>query len=141
MKVLIAILALIYMLSPYDILPDFLVGWGWLDDGAILYLLWKYYIGPAVRRKQAETHYQQTRQHFQGNSGSPFNESVGAPDPYTVLGVDRNASQGEIKRAYKQLALKYHPDKVQHLGEEFQTLAEARFKDIQDAYTALTARK
>lgn len=141
MKILLAILALIYLLSPYDIIPDFLPGWGWLDDGALLYLLWRYYIGPAIRRKQAGTYHQQTRQHFQDNSGTTFNEAVGSRDPYTVLGLDRNASQDEIKRAYKQLALKYHPDKVQHLGEEFQKLAEDRFKDIQDAYTALVSKK
>ncbi|MEE8398482.1 MAG: DnaJ domain-containing protein [Desulfobacterales bacterium] len=141
MKIFIGILALIYLLSPYDLLPDFLVGWGWLDDGAIVYLLWRYYVGPAIRRKQTETPYEKTRQHFQNNRGTGFDESVATPDPYTVLGVKRNASRDEIKRAYKQLALKYHPDKAQHLGKEFQKLAEARFKDIQDAYTALSPKK
>ncbi len=141
MKIFIAILALIYLLSPYDILPDFLLGWGWLDDGALLYMLWRYYIGPAIRQKQAEARYQQTRQHFRSNTGTSSDESVETLDPHTVLGVDRNASLDEVKRAYKQLALKYHPDKVQHLGEEFQKLAEDRFKDIQDAYMALTSRK
>jgi DnaJ like chaperone protein len=141
MKILIVILALIYLLSPYDILPDFLVGWGWLDDGALLYLLWKYCIRPAIRQKQARAYYQHTGQYSQDNSGKAFNESVGSRDPYTVLGLDRKASRDEIKHAYKQLALKYHPDKVQHLGEEFQKLAENRFKEIQDAFTALTPKK
>lgn len=35
-----------------------------------------------------------------------------APDPYSVLGVGRSASDDEIKRAYRKAALKYHPDKV-----------------------------
>jgi len=54
--------------------------------------------------------------------------------------VSRNASQEQIRKAYKKLAGKYHPDKVSHLGQEFQALAEKRFKDIQEAYEALRVK-
>jgi len=54
--------------------------------------------------------------------------------------VNRGASAGEIKSAYRKLANKYHPDKVDHLGEEFKELAEKKFKDIQEAYQKLTAK-
>ena len=57
--------------------------------------------------------------------------------PYEVLDVPRGASQEEIKAAFKKLADKYHPDKVEHLGEEFKALAEERFKEIQEAYGKL----
>jgi DnaJ-class molecular chaperone len=57
-----------------------------------------------------------------------------------VLQIPREASQEEIKAAYKHLAGKYHPDKVLHLGEEFQSLAEERFKEIQAAYQKLAAK-
>ncbi len=60
-------------------------------------------------------------------------ESRGPQDPYTVLNVARNASPEEIKQAYRKLASKYHPDKLQHLGEEFRKLAEERFKEIEEA--------
>ena len=56
--------------------------------------------------------------------------------PYEILEFP-GASQDEIKAAYKKLADKYHPDKVEHLGEEFKALAEERFKEIQEAYEKL----
>jgi len=52
--------------------------------------------------------------------------------PYEVLGVSKNATQTEIKRAYKRLALKYHPDKNKGSKE-----AEEKFKEIDKAYKIL----
>lgn len=53
-------------------------------------------------------------------------------DYYKILGVNRNASAEEIRKAYRKLALKYHPDK--NPGDK---AAEERFKDINEAYQAL----
>src|SRR5947209_3612848 len=50
-------------------------------------------------------------------------------DPYKVLGVDKKASQDEIKKAYRKLARQYHPDK--NPGDK---AAAERFKEIQCAY-------
>ena len=61
-------------------------------------------------------------------------------DPYKILEIQSDASQEDIKKAYRQLAGKYHPDKVEHLGEEFKALAEKRFKEIQQAYQELRAK-
>jgi curved DNA-binding protein len=52
---------------------------------------------------------------------------------YETLGVSKSASATEIKKAYRQLALKYHPDKNQ--GEK---TAEAKFKEINEAYAVLS---
>jgi molecular chaperone DnaJ len=52
-------------------------------------------------------------------------------DPYKVLGVDRKASQDDIKKAYRKLARRYHPDTNKDAG------AEERFKEVSEAYDVL----
>lgn len=55
-----------------------------------------------------------------------------ANDPYEELGVDRNASDEQIKAAYKELVKKYHPDKYQ--GNPLGDLAEEKLRDVNEAY-------
>lgn len=55
-------------------------------------------------------------------------------DPYRILGINRDSSNEEIHKAYRNLANKYHPDKVAHLGREFIELANEKFTQIQKAY-------
>ena len=54
------------------------------------------------------------------------------PDPYSVLGVDRNASDDELKKAYRSLSRKYHPDA--NINNPHKDEAEAKFKEVQQAY-------
>lgn len=56
-------------------------------------------------------------------------------DYYEVLGVSRDATTAEIRKAYRKLALSYHPDKVP--GEE-RAEAEIKFKEISAAYEVLS---
>ena len=53
-------------------------------------------------------------------------------DPYEVLGVSRNATEEEIKKSYKALSRKYHPDA--NINNPHKEEAEEKFKEIQQAY-------
>ena len=54
--------------------------------------------------------------------------------PYRILEIDESANEEEVKKAFRKMANKYHPDKVSHLGKEMQDLAEEKFKAVNDAY-------
>ncbi|MCI0371094.1 MAG: DnaJ domain-containing protein [candidate division NC10 bacterium] len=132
------ILGLLYVLSPFDLIPDVLIGPGWLDDLAVLallgYFLWRLQgRAAAVRRGSGAA--------GEGEPG-PRAEGTRQPeeDPYAVLGLEPGASREEVKAAYRRLVAQYHPDKVTHLGKEFQDLAHRRLLQIQRAYQHLTGR-
>lgn len=55
-------------------------------------------------------------------------------DPYSVLGVSKSASQNDIKKAYFQLAKKYHPDLFANAAEGEKEKAKKQFMEIQEAY-------
>jgi DnaJ-class molecular chaperone len=52
----------------------------------------------------------------------------------SLFDLKGNVSEDEIKKKYRELMSQYHPDKVQHLGREFQQMAEEKTKEIQKAY-------
>jgi DnaJ like chaperone protein len=60
---------------------------------------------------------------------------------YKILEIESNASDSEIKKAYRKMAIKYHPDKVAHLGKEIQSTAEEKFKAVSDAYTEIKKKR
>jgi DnaJ like chaperone protein len=53
---------------------------------------------------------------------------------YKILEIDANVTDDELKKAYRRMAVKYHPDKVEHLGPDFKKDAEEKFKKINEAY-------
>ncbi len=60
---------------------------------------------------------------------------------YKILGIEENATDDEVKRAYRKMAVKFHPDKVAQMGEEFQKGAKEKFQKIQEAYEAIKKRR
>lgn len=60
---------------------------------------------------------------------------------YTVLEVDPKASEEELKKAYRRMAMKHHPDRVAHLGEEFQKAAAEKFRKVQEAWSRIAAER
>ncbi len=75
----------------------------------------------------------------------PDFESLKAPyfknsDPnwaYTTLEIQPTATNEELKKAYRRMAMKYHPDKVQDLGEDVKKSATEKFRTINEAYEAI----
>ncbi|WP_336127678.1 TerB family tellurite resistance protein [Mesoflavibacter sp. CH_XMU1422-2] len=63
-----------------------------------------------------------------------YNQSDNA---YKILEIDKTATVDQIKRAYRKMVMKYHPDRVEHLGEEHKQGAEAKFRQVQKAYEQL----
>ena len=150
--IIMLVLAFLYVLNPYDLFPDMVIGWGWIDDLVILGFLWRYFYSLKKKRERFQKYHQSGRnthsddkfKETAGENGSRSNtytqDASSFWDPYKILEIQSDASQEDIKKAYRQLAAKYHPDKVDHLGEEFKALAEKRFKEIQQAYQELRAK-
>jgi DnaJ like chaperone protein len=56
---------------------------------------------------------------------------------YKVLEIEKSSTDSEVKKAYRKMASKYHPDKVSHLGIDLKNLAEEKFKSVNNAYQAI----
>jgi DnaJ like chaperone protein len=53
---------------------------------------------------------------------------------YKILELDPTSSNDDVKKAFRRMAMKYHPDKVSHLGEDFRKTADEKFKKVNEAY-------
>jgi uncharacterized membrane protein YkvA (DUF1232 family) len=148
-KIIVIILGLAYLVSPWDILPEAIASYlGLIDDffviSTIVYIL-KYNRLPDLgflnkfkgfKSNKNQNNYQEQSAQQQKNASKqkPNNNSK---DPYEILEIPPGSSKADIHLAYKAAIKKYHPDKVSHLGEEFAHLANEKFLDIQKAYDSL----
>jgi hypothetical protein len=140
---LLLLLCALYVLSPVDLLPDFLGVPGRLDDlllalGTLFYLYSASKRVPGTGDSASERASREGRRGHQDARGSEKAHSARAAresvDPYEVLGVDRGQGFEAIRSRYKEKLLQYHPDRVQHLGKEFEEMAERKTKEITEAY-------
>jgi len=60
---------------------------------------------------------------------------------YKILEIEKSATNDEVKKAYRKMVKKYHPDKLQHLGEEHVKGAEEKFKEVQKAYEQIQSER
>lgn len=60
---------------------------------------------------------------------------------YKILGISPDATDEEVKKAYRQMAILHHPDKVSHLGEDVQHAAKEKFQQIQSAYEEIKKQR
>ena len=76
---------------------------------------------------------------FMSITGSDF-ESIRAmfvsqtDASYKILEIEPTSSDEDVKKAFRRMAMKYHPDKVSHLGEDFKKVAHEKFRKVQEAY-------
>ena len=161
-KIILIIFGLAYLISPVDIIPDIVLPYiGWLDDGVVLatiFYLIRYgrlpdfiFKNKGLFNRPQYSKTRQEKQEFQNNANTNHansgrynrtakKETPIPKTPWEILGVSETASKKEIQAAYKQAIKKYHPDKLSHLGEEFSTLANEKFLEIQKAYDQLMQR-
>lgn len=68
-----------------------------------------------------------------------FGQDTGSA--YKILEIDENADEAAVKKAYRKMAVKYHPDKVGQLGVEFQNAAKEKFQKVQEAYETIKKQR
>ncbi|MFO7839959.1 MAG: DnaJ domain-containing protein [Desulfosalsimonadaceae bacterium] len=155
---IIILLVAFYVIFRMDLIPDVFPVIGWLDDTFLVGLLIYYfrykklpgflmYLGRLLfQRRQGNAGQSSENRGERGGQEEADREqreqgrSGRVRDPYAVLGIRRGASRKEIQAAYREAVQKYHPDKVSHLGEEFQDLAKKKFVEIQQAYDQLMGK-
>lgn len=92
----------------------------------------------SIYTRHVANRYSYGRGHSNSGSYSNNGSSQSYPkDPYKVLGIEKSATNEEVKKAYRRLAMKYHPDKVEGMGEEVKKNAEAQFREINEAYETI----
>ncbi len=60
-----------------------------------------------------------------------------ADSAYKILEIEKTATDAEVKKAFRTMAKKYHPDKLQHMDEAYRKGAEEKFRNVQEAYETI----
>lgn len=131
--------ALLYFVMPWDL--DYLHPVGRIDDMVILGLA-VYYYWKQLRALSSGNRRAGKKPRAGTGDGDSDRAAEEAPqNPYHILGVEPGDDEKTIRKAYRRLMSQYHPDRVQHLGEEFQVLASKRAAVINDAYERISEER
>ena len=76
-----------------------------------------------------------------GHSHASSSARTTGGDAYKVLGITKDATDDEVKRAYRRMAMKYHPDRVAGMSEELQRNAAEQMKEINEAYEKIKQQR
>lgn len=141
LRLIFILLAVVYFLSPIDLIPD-RMGWvSRIDDLlVIVFLWWKYrQIKKHGRWSEAAYHKSQSRDSNSSHAGETKYKQEEAKqfDPYDVLDLTPGATRGQLDATYRKLMTQYHPDKVAHLGPELREVAHEKSVEITRAYEML----
>lgn len=135
-----------YLILPIDVIPDLFLGVGFLDDLVILIATCRVILGHVKpkHREQARLRMEQKggriredefRETKNNQRDSCRRNHPRTQDYYAqILGLNGDINLESVKSRYSDLAMKYHPDRVQHLGDEFREMAEQKMKEINEAY-------
>jgi len=137
LKYLLLVIWLAYFLLPIDLLPDMMGIVGRLDDFALgAYLVYRYL---KAADRIANMH-KRDAERDAASKQEPKEETVDQ-SPLEVLGVGNTANEQEVRDAYRQKMAEYHPDKVNHLGEDLKELAHRKCLAIQAAFEQLRSER
>lgn len=120
--------ALLYLIIPWDF--DFIPIAGRLDDLLVLFLAFNY----AWKRKKSSG---ESPAGGPGERGEAETVEEEEKDPYRLLGVEEGASEAQVRKAYRDLVARYHPDRLHHLGEEFRLMAARKTAALNRAYAEI----
>ncbi len=157
-KIFILVLILLYIINPFDLISDLIPLIGWFDDAALIGILFYYlkrsgklfdflsWFGVSFKTNRFdyqynENHENATNQGANSESTAEASQQSALKNPYEILKIEPGASPEEIQAAYRKAVQAYHPDKVSHLGEELQKMAQQKFIEIQDAYEKIYPKK
>ena len=134
LKLIFILIGLAYFLFPTDLIPDVAGLLGFIDDLAVFgILIYQYHL---KIKKYQEKFKNLKNEYQQGNKNIKSSRSA-----YEVLGITPKTPLSAVKKEYKKLMSKYHPDLVNHLGPELKEFAEEKSKEIQAAYQNILDEK